>query len=119
MLLRDVRPGRPTAVRYQPPPPPAVPVELPLPEFGAVALSTVTGTSTSSHDGPPLLVAVADCSASARPPSAFETLVDLALVETTIIDFPNLGSTYNGGWCTATKSDETLLTRPSCKVNVK
>jgi len=21
-----------------------------------------------------------------------------------IIDFPNLGSTYNGGWCTATKT---------------
>jgi len=36
-----------------------------------------------------------------------------------IIDFPNLGSTYNGGWCTATESDETLITRPSREVNVK
>jgi len=23
---------------------------------------------------------------------------------TTIIDFPNLGLTYNGGWCSATKT---------------
>ena len=37
----------------------------------------------------------------------------------TIIDFPNLGSTYNGGWCTATETDETLITRPSREVNVK
>ena len=36
-----------------------------------------------------------------------------------IIDFPNLGLTYNGGWCTATETDETLITRPSCEVNVK
>jgi len=36
----------------------------------------------------------------------------------TIIDFPNLGSTYNG-WCTATETDETLISRPSCEVNVK
>ena len=36
-----------------------------------------------------------------------------------IIDFPNLWSTYNGGWCTATESDETLISRPSCEVNVK
>jgi len=36
-----------------------------------------------------------------------------------IIDFPNLGSTYNGGWCTATETDETLITRPSREVNVK
>ena len=36
-----------------------------------------------------------------------------------IIDFPNLGSTYNGGWCTATETDETLITRPSCEVDVK
>ena len=35
-----------------------------------------------------------------------------------IIDFPNLGSTYNGGWCTATKLDETLISRPSREVNV-
>jgi len=37
----------------------------------------------------------------------------------TIIDFPNLGSTYNGGWCLVTETDETLITRPSCEVNVK
>ena len=36
-----------------------------------------------------------------------------------IIDFPNLGLTYNGGWCLATETDETLITRPSCEVNVK
>jgi len=24
--------------------------------------------------------------------------------EATIIDFPNLGLTYNGGWCSATKT---------------
>ena len=36
-----------------------------------------------------------------------------------IIDFPNLGSTYNGGWCLATETDETRITRPSCEVNVK
>ena len=36
----------------------------------------------------------------------------------TIIDFPNLGLTYNGGWCTATKLGETLISRPSCEVNV-
>ena len=71
------------AIRYRPPPPPAVPVELPLPEFGAVALPTSTGLSTSPSDGPPLLVAVTDSSASARPPSALDTLVDLALVGTT------------------------------------
>jgi len=35
-----------------------------------------------------------------------------------IIDFPNLGSTYNGGWCMATRSDETLIARPSREVNV-
>jgi len=35
-----------------------------------------------------------------------------------IIDFPNLGLTYNGGWCLATYSDETPITRPSCEVNV-
>jgi len=35
-----------------------------------------------------------------------------------IIDFPNLGSTYNGSWCTATESAETLISRPSCEVNV-
>jgi len=29
-----------------------------------------------------------------------------------IIDFPNLRSTYNGGWCTATETGETL--RPIC-----
>jgi len=83
MLLRDVRPGRPTAVRYRPPYPPAVPVELPLPEFDAVARATATVTSTGPHDGTPLLVAVADHPASARPPSVLDTLVDLALVETT------------------------------------
>jgi len=38
--------------------------------------------------------------------------------EPSIIDFPNLGSTYNG-WCTATETDETLITRPSREVNVK
>jgi len=27
---------------------------------------------------------------------------------TSIIDFPNLGSTYNGGWCTATKVADLL-----------
>ena len=36
-----------------------------------------------------------------------------------IIDFPNLGSTYNGGWCLATETDEILIPRPSCEVNVK
>ena len=36
----------------------------------------------------------------------------------TIIDFPNLGLTYNGNWCTATKLDETLISRPSREVNV-
>ena len=35
-----------------------------------------------------------------------------------IIDFPYLGLTYNGGWCLATYSDETPITRPSCEVNV-
>ena len=35
-----------------------------------------------------------------------------------IIDFPYHGSTYNGGWCLATETDETLITRPSCEVNV-
>ena len=35
-----------------------------------------------------------------------------------IIDFPNLRSTYNGGWCTATESGETLIPRPSREVNV-
>jgi len=83
MVLRGVRPGRPAAVRYRPPYPPAVPVELPLPEFNAAPLPVSTGPSTSSSDGPSLLVAVTDCSAPARPPSALDTLVDLALVETT------------------------------------
>jgi len=36
----------------------------------------------------------------------------------TITDFPNLGLTYHGGWCLATYSDETPITRPSCEVNV-
>ena len=36
-----------------------------------------------------------------------------------IIDFPYHGSTYNGAWCLATETDETLITRPSCEVNVK
>jgi len=40
-------------------------------------------------------------------------------VNSYIIDFPNLGSTYNGGWCTATETGETLIPRPSREVNVK
>ena len=36
-----------------------------------------------------------------------------------IIDFPSLGLTYNGGWCLATETDEILISRPSCEVNVK
>jgi len=39
-------------------------------------------------------------------------------IYTSIIDFPNLWLTYNGGWCTATKLGETLISRPSCEVNV-
>jgi len=47
-----------------------------------------------------------------------ETILSNSL-NCTIIDFPNLGLTYNGGWRLATETDETLITRPSCEVNVK
>jgi len=35
-----------------------------------------------------------------------------------IIDFPNLGLTYIGGWCLATYKDETPITRPPCGAGV-
>jgi len=35
-----------------------------------------------------------------------------------IIDFPNLGSTYNGGWCLATYKDEALIAGPPCGASV-
>jgi len=60
------------------------------------------------------LTRLAYCSPAGSP-------VDSATTSTagTIIDFPNLGLTYNGGWCTATETDETLITRPSREINVK
>ena len=45
-------------------------------------------------------------------------LVDWESFEASIIDFPYHGSTYNGGWCLATETHETLIPRPSCEVNV-